>query len=148
MMGEGLGKFSFWLTVLGFNGVFLVQHALGFMGMPRRVYTYPDLPGWGALNLFSTVSAGVLGVGLVLTLWNIARSWRSGRVAGDNPWRAWTLEWWASSPPTEHNFTTLPPIRSRRPLWDLAHPDDPDYNRPSRHDKSGGAIRTEEKDHA
>ena len=147
MMGDALGKFSFWLTVLGFNGVFLVQHALGFMGMPRRVYTYPDLPGWGALNMFSTVSAGVLGVGLTLTLWNIVRSWKHGRVAGDNPWRAWTLEWWASSPPAEHNFDTLPPIRSRRPLWDLAHPDDPDYKRPNRHDK-GGHIRQEERDHA
>ncbi|WP_407541701.1 cbb3-type cytochrome c oxidase subunit I (plasmid) [Deinococcus radiomollis] len=147
MMGDWVGKLSFWLTVLGFNGVFLVQHALGFMGMPRRVYTYPDLPGWGALNMISSVSAGVLGVGLTLTLWNIARSWKHGRVAGDNPWRAWTLEWWASSPPAEHNFDTLPPIRSRRPLWDLSHPDDPDYHRPGRHDK-GGHIREEERDHA
>lgn len=148
MMSDTLGKVSFWFTVLGFNGVFLVQHALGFMGMPRRVYTYPDLPGWGALNLISSLSAGVLALGLTLTLWNIARSWRHGRIAGDNPWRAWTLEWWASSPPAEHNFTALPPIRSRRPLWDLYHPDDADYNRPRRHDKENGAIRPEESDHA
>jgi cytochrome c oxidase subunit 1/cytochrome c oxidase subunit I+III len=49
-----------------------------------------------------------------------------GRIAGDNPWQAWTLEWAMTSPPPEHNFDYLPPIRSRRPLWDTAHPDRPD----------------------
>ncbi|WP_420593923.1 cytochrome c oxidase subunit I [Deinococcus sp.] len=148
MMSEGLGKLAFWMNVLGFNGVFLVQHALGVMGMPRRVYTYPDLPGWGALNMFSTVSAFVLGLGLTLTFINIVVSSRLGRVAGDNPWQAWTLEWATSSPPPRGNFAMLPPIRSRRPLWDLAHPEDLDHKRPNRHDQQGqGHIRPEEKGH-
>ncbi|QFP75128.1 cytochrome c oxidase subunit I [Deinococcus sp. AJ005] len=148
MLSEGFGKPAFWMITLGFNGVFLVQHALGMMGMPRRVYTYPDLPGWGALNMFSTVSAFVLGLGLVLTLINIVISWRIGRVAGDNPWQAWTLEWATTSPPPKGNFVRLPPIKSSRPLWDLAHPEDPDHQRPTRHDQQGkGHIRLEEKDH-
>lgn len=146
MLSEGFGKPAFWMITLGFNGVFLVQHALGMMGMPRRVYTYPDLPGWGALNLFSTVSAFVLALGLVLTLINIVISWRLGRIAGDNPWGAWTLEWATTSPPPKGNFVRLPPVKSSRPLWDLAHPEDPDHQRPPRHDQQGH-IRPEERNH-
>lgn len=126
MLSERAGKWIFWLAVLGFNGTFFVQHFLGLMGMPRRVYTYPNLPYWGALNLISTVSAFILGLSVLLLLWEIFRSLRHGTVAGDNPWNGWTLEWATSSPPPEHNFQRLPPIHSRRPLWDLAHPDRPD----------------------
>ncbi|AWN22771.1 cytochrome c oxidase subunit I [Deinococcus irradiatisoli] len=146
MLSDALGKLAFWMIVLGFNGVFLVQHVLGLMGMPRRVYTYPDLPGWGALNMISTVGAFVLGLGLLLTLINLVVSRRLGRVAGDNPWQAWTLEWLTSSPPPKSNFSRLPPVHSSRPLWDLQHPHDPDHKRPRRHDK-GGHIREEEKEH-
>ena len=60
LLSERWGKAHFWLTVIGFNLTFFVQHFLGIMGMPRRVYTYPDLPGWGALNLASTVGAFML----------------------------------------------------------------------------------------
>ncbi|HEV2392568.1 MAG TPA: cytochrome c oxidase subunit I [Verrucomicrobiae bacterium] len=126
MLSERLGKYVFWLAVLGFNGTFFVQHFLGLMGMPRRVYTYPDLPYWGSLNLISTVGAFILGFSVLLLLWDVGRSLRAGTPAGDNPWQAWTLEWATSSPPPEHNFERVPPVRSRRPLWDLAHPETPD----------------------
>jgi len=63
---------------------------------------------------------------VLVLLWNILASVRRGKPAGDNPWRAWTLEWAATSPPLAHNFIRVPPIRSRRPLWDLAHPQNPD----------------------
>ncbi len=125
-LSERLGKWNFWLAVLGFNLTFLVQHFLGFMGMPRRVFTYPDLPYWGALNLLSTIGAFVLGFSVLLLVWNIIWTLRHGQPAGDNPWRAWTLEWATTSPPPEHNFERVPPVRSRRPLWDLAHPENPD----------------------
>jgi len=126
MLSERLGKWIFWLTVIGFNGTFFVQHFLGFMGMPRRVFTYPSLPHWFELNLVSTIGAFVLGFAMLLFLANIAWSLRHGAPAGDNPWQAWTLEWATTSPPPEHNFHRVPPIRSRRPLWDLAHPERPD----------------------
>jgi cytochrome c oxidase subunit 1/cytochrome c oxidase subunit I+III len=103
-----------------------VQHFLGFMGMPREVYTYPDLPGWGAVNLLSTVGAFILGFSILLLGANILWSLRRGAVAPDNPWDAWTLEWATTSPPPVENFERVPPIRGRRPLWDLAHPDQAD----------------------
>src|SRR3984957_15070819 len=55
LLDESIGRWHFWLVVVGFNATFFVQHFLGLLGMPRRVYTYPDLPGWGALNLTSTL---------------------------------------------------------------------------------------------
>lgn len=122
MLSEKIGKWQFWLTVIGFNLTFFVQHLLGFMGMPRRVYTYDDLPGWGAISLVSTIGAFVLGFAMLLLGANIVRSLRRGKVAGDNPWDAWTLEWVTTSPPPERNFQRIPPICGRRPLWDLAHP--------------------------
>jgi len=117
MLGERLGRWHFWLTLIGMNLTFMPMHIVGLMGMPRRVYTYPDLPGWGALNLTSTVGAFMLAVGEAVFLWNIWVSWRQGAPAGDNPWQAWTLEWATSSPPPPENFDRpLPPITSARPL--------------------------------
>ncbi|HEY1718023.1 MAG TPA: cytochrome c oxidase subunit I [Verrucomicrobiae bacterium] len=126
MLSERLGKLNFWLAVIGFNTAFFVQHFLGLMGMRRRVYTYPDLPGWSALNLISTVGAFLLGISVLVLLWNVAVSLRRGKPAGDNPWNAWTLEWATTSPPPVQNFNQVPPVHGRRPLWDLAHPENPD----------------------
>jgi cytochrome c oxidase subunit 1/cytochrome c oxidase subunit I+III len=122
LLDERWGVAHFWLTVVGFNLTFFVHHFLGIMGMPRRVYTYPDLPGWGALNMASTIGAGITGLSVVVFLVNVVRSLRSGKLAGDNPWDGWTLEWAATSPPDHHNFDRVPPVRGRRPLWDLGHP--------------------------
>jgi cytochrome c oxidase subunit I len=129
LLSERLGKWHFWLTFIGFNLTFFVQHILGILGMPRRVYTYPDLPQWGELNLISTLGAFVLAVATLVFIWNVIATLHHGERAGDNPWNAWTLEWATSSPPPLHNFDRLPPIRGRRPLWDLAHPEDPDWKR-------------------
>jgi cytochrome c oxidase subunit I len=127
LLSEGQGKLHFWMVFIGFNMTFFVQHFLGLMGMPRRVFTYPDLPYWGLLNLISTVGAFVIAGSVLLFVWNVIVSLRRGEPAGDNPWEAWTLEWATTSPPPIHNFERLPPIRSRRPLWDVAHPEMPDW---------------------
>jgi cytochrome c oxidase subunit I len=66
-------------------------------------------------------------VSVLVFIWNLIASARHGRPAGDNPWNAWTLEWATSSPPPYHNFREVPPVRSRRPLWDLQHPENPDW---------------------
>jgi cytochrome c oxidase subunit 1/cytochrome c oxidase subunit I+III len=124
LFDEGIGRVHFWLTVVGFNLTFFVQHFLGVMGMPRRVFTYPDLPGWGFLNMASTVGAFVMALSVIVFVANIALSLHRGKRAGDNPWDAWTLEWATTSPPPPHNFERLARVRGRRPLWDLSHPSD------------------------
>jgi cytochrome c oxidase subunit 1/cytochrome c oxidase subunit I+III len=140
MLSERLGRWSFWLMVIGFNGTFMIQHFLGLAGMGRRIYTYPDLPGWGWMNMVSTVSAFFMAAAALVVLWNIGRALMRGEKAGDNPWDAWTLEWATTSPPVEENFEALPPIRSRRPLWDVANPDRPDPVVGPDHDGGAGGI--------
>ena len=126
MMSESLGKWTFWLWVIGFNMTFIIQHVLGLYGMPRRIYTYPDIPGWGWMNMVSTIGVFFMGAGSLVMICNLAQSFFRGKAAGDNPWDAWTLEWATTSPPPHENFLALPPIHSRRPLWDIANPDRPD----------------------
>jgi heme/copper-type cytochrome/quinol oxidase subunit 3 len=106
---------------IGFNLTFFPMHLLGLMGMPRRTYTYPDLPGWAALNVVETIGAVLMSLAVLILLWNIWTSLRGTQRAADNPWHGWTLEWATSSPPPAHNFTVLPRITSHRPLYDLQH---------------------------
>jgi cytochrome c oxidase subunit I len=121
MLDERLGKISFWLIAIGFNLTFFPMHLLGLMGQTRRAFTYPDVPGWGALNFLQTIGAFLMAVAVLVILWNVVRTLRHGQRAGDNPWNAWTLEWATTSPPPPHNFLQLPPIGSPRPLYDLHH---------------------------
>jgi len=95
--------------------------------MTRRVYTYPDLPGYGVMNLISTVGSFILALSVLIFLINVVHALLRGAPAGDNPWDAYTLEWATTSPPATHNFARVPPVRGRRPLWDLNHPDQADY---------------------
>jgi cytochrome c oxidase subunit 1 len=117
MLSEVQGQVHFTLAFIGFNVTFFPMHILGLAGMPRRIYTYPEGSGWGALNLISTIGAALFALSFVLFLWNIIASLRSGRPAGDNPWDAPTLEWATTSPPPPHNFDRIPVVTSRYPLW-------------------------------
>ncbi len=127
MMNEKLGKWHFWLFLIGFQMTFLPMHVLGFLGMPRRIYTYPAGRGWEDMNMLSTVGVLFQSAGILCFVWNVLHSAVKGEPAGDDPWDAWTLEWTTSSPPPEYNFEKLPVVRSSRPLWDLKHPQDPDW---------------------
>jgi cytochrome c oxidase subunit 1 len=127
MLSERLGALNFWTTFIGFNLTFFPMHLLGIQGMPRRVYTYPANLGWDNANLLATVGAFVMGLAVLMFVANVLYSMFFGPPAGDNPWDAWTLEWATASPPPEYNFAELPQVTSRRPLWDLAHPEDPDW---------------------
>ncbi len=95
--------------------------------MPRRIYTYQPGRGLDTLNLIASIGVIFQAAGVLILIFNVIRSIQSGAPAGDDPWDAWTLEWSTSSPPPEYNFATLPVVRSRRPLWDLKHPEDPDW---------------------
>jgi cytochrome c oxidase subunit 1 len=117
MLSERLGAWHFWLAFVGFNVTFFPMHILGLQGMPRRIYTYqPDLP-WTHLNLLVSAGSLVLFASFALFAWNVAKSWRYGSLAGDNPWEAGTLEWATASPPLPHNFDRTPVVTSREPLW-------------------------------
>ena len=125
-LSERLGRWTFWLMVIGFNMTFIIQHFLGLLGMPRRVFTYPDLPHFTWMNMLSTIGVFFMAAAALILVWNLVVSFFKGKLATDNPWNAWTLEWATTSPPPHENFHALPPIRSRRPLWDIANPDRPD----------------------
>ena len=127
MYDEKLGKWHFWLFTIGVQLTFVPMHFLGFLGMPRRIYTYAPDRGWNLLNLICSVGVFVQIAGILIWVLNVMRSTRVGKPAGDDPWDAWTLEWATSSPPPEYNFEHVPVVRSSRPLWDLKNPDDPDW---------------------
>jgi cytochrome c oxidase subunit 1/cytochrome c oxidase subunit I+III len=118
LMDERLGHWNFWAMFLGFNLGFFPMHISGLLGMPRRVYTYADGMGWDWLNLITTLGSFVFAVGVLIFIVNVIVSLRRGRVAGDNPWDAPTLEWATSSPPPPYNFTVIPIVGSRHPLWE------------------------------
>src|SRR6266536_1190582 len=126
LLSERLGRWHFWLFVVGFNVTFLPMHWLGMIGMPRRIYTYPADRGWDLWNLVTTLGVPLQALAVLIFIINVVYSLRHGEPAGDNPWEAWTLEWATTSPPPAYNFATVPPVTSRRPLWDVQHPDDPD----------------------
>jgi cytochrome c oxidase subunit 1 len=127
LLSETLGKWHFWLLCIGFNMTFIPLHFAGFLGMPRRIYTYAPGRGWDGVNLLASIGVIFQAAGILCFVINVLRSARSGEPAGDDPWDAWTLEWTTSSPPPEYNFEKLPVVRSSRPLWDLKHPQDPDW---------------------
>ncbi len=127
MCNETLGKWHFWLFLIGFHLCFDFMHIPGLLGMPRRIYTYEPGRGWDAWNMIVTVGVVFQALGILVFVYNLVWSYFRGKIAGNDPWDAWTLEWSTSSPPPAYNFAVIPTVRSRRPLWDLKHPDDPDW---------------------
>jgi cytochrome c oxidase subunit I len=127
MCSEALGKIHFWLFFIGFHLTFDFMHIPGILGMPRRIYTYEPGRGWDIWNLIVSIGVVFQAAGILVFATNLVWSYFRGESAGSDPWDAWTLEWSTSSPPAEYNFAAIPKVRSRRPLWDLKHPEDPDW---------------------
>ena len=115
-LSERLGKWGFWLMFIGFNVAFLPMHLTGLMGMPRRVYTYPEAIGWTSLNFVSTAGAFILAVGVAVILFDLFKNLRPtmAEQAG-NIWNAGTLEWLAND---TYAARSVPLVTSREPLWD------------------------------
>ena len=127
MYNETLGKWHFWLFLIGFHLTFDFMHIPGLLGMPRRIYTYEPGRGWEIWNVICTIGVFFQIVGTLVFVGNLLWSLLKGKTAGNDPWDAWTLEWSTSSPPVEYNFAKIPVVKSRRPLWDIKHPEDPDW---------------------
>ncbi|MHB8301286.1 MAG: cytochrome c oxidase subunit I [Acidobacteriaceae bacterium] len=128
MMDRTLGRWHFWLFVVGFHMTFDFMHIVGVLGMPREVFTYEPGHHWAIWNMIISTGAFVQAVAILIFVYNLVSSHFYGKPAGNDPWDAWTLEWATTSPPPSYNFASEPMVRSRRPLWDLKHPEDPDWN--------------------
>jgi cytochrome c oxidase subunit I+III len=118
MLNETLGKIGFWLMFVGFNVGFFTMHITGLLGMPRRVYTYPAGIGLTTPNLITTIGAYAFAAGILVVVINVLYSRKRGVIAGPNPWDAPTLEWSVASPTPVYNFTVIPSVASRHPLWE------------------------------
>jgi cytochrome c oxidase subunit 1/cytochrome c oxidase subunit I+III len=117
LLSERLGKISFWTMFVGFNLAFFPMHILGFLGMPRRVWTYSADLGWDAINTIISIGAVLFAFGTLLSLWNwVWSAWRK-IPAPPNPYGADSLEWATTSPPPEYNFAAIPLVAGRHPLW-------------------------------
>jgi cytochrome c oxidase subunit 1 len=127
LLSETLGRWHFWLFAIGFHITFDTMHFLGILGMPRSIYTYQPDRGWNTLNLIVSLGGIIQGIAILIFAYNLIWSSFRGEEAGNDPWDAWTLEWDTTSPPPPYNFEEDPVVHSRRPLWDLKHPDDPDW---------------------
>jgi cytochrome c oxidase subunit 1 len=117
MLDEGLGKWNFWLMLIGFNVTFGPMHVVGLDGMPRRIYTYPAGMGWDFWNAIETVGAFIIAVGVLVFMYNVWRTMRHGELAGNDPWDARTLEWSIPSPPPVYNFAEIPVVHARDDWW-------------------------------
>ncbi len=107
-MNETLGRWTFWLFVIGLNGTFVPMHWLGLMGMPRRVAEYD--PQFQTINQVESLFSFVMTLAILLFFVNALWSIRHGKRAGHNPWHARTLEWQIPSPPPYYNFKHIPTV--------------------------------------
>ncbi|ACJ34228.1 cytochrome c oxidase subunit I [Anoxybacillus flavithermus] len=118
MLDEKLGKVTFWLFFTGFHLTFFIQHFLGLMGMPRRVFTFLPGQGFETGNMISTIGAFFMAAGTIVLLANVVITTVKGKRVGNDPWEdGRTLEWAVSSPAPEYNFAQTPLVRGLDAYW-------------------------------
>ena len=137
-LGEKLGKWNFWMMLIGFNLTFGPQHILGLQGMMRRTWTYTDSQGFNTWNLVSTIGAFIIAVSIIMFMVNVFASYRKHRKhpvdPGPDPWDARSLEWMVPSPTPEHNFDEVPVVEEVDEFW----------HRKYGHDENGRLVRIAE----
>ena len=118
MLSEKIGKWNFWLMVIGMNMTFGPMHILGLQGQPRRMVVYPEkLTGEGFFNLHfwnsvASIGSYILAIGVFMFLVNVWHTTRKGAPSPLDPWDARSLEWLTTNPPKEHNFDTIPHVHA------------------------------------
>ena len=118
LLNEGLGKWHFWLMVIGTNLTFGPMHILGLQGQPRRMYRYaPDRIGEGFFdgqfwNFVATIGSLIIALSVLLFIINIVITSRRPANAPLDPWDARSLEWLTTNPPKPHNFDVVPTVHS------------------------------------
>jgi cytochrome c oxidase subunit I len=117
LLNEKLGKWHFWLFIIGFHLPFMPQHFAGLNGMPRRVYTYTWEDGLFLLNFISTIGAFLMGTSMLFVAWNLYKTHKFTDRCGADPWDGRTLEWTTDSPAPEHPFHPVPRIDSIDAYW-------------------------------
>jgi cytochrome c oxidase subunit I len=133
-LGETLGKWHFWMMLVGFNLTFGPMHILGVQGMMRRTFTYTDNQGFNTWNLVATIGAFTIALSILIFMANVAVSYRRHRRSpvdpGADPWDARSLEWMVPSPTPEHNFDETPVVEEFDEFW----------HRKYGHDEEGRAV--------
>jgi cytochrome c oxidase subunit 1 len=114
MLNETLGKWHFWISMVGLNGIFMGMMVIGYAGMHRRIYNpfvYEFLQNLVPLNMFITISAITMGAAQLIFVWNFIYSMYKGPIASQNPWEVGTLEWTIPSPAPHYNFKDIPVVK-------------------------------------
>ncbi len=146
LLHEGWGQVHFWLMFIGFNVTFQPMMILGFLGMPRRIYSYSEGTGWDFWNMVATAGAFLIGLSILVFIFNVVLSLRRKEKAGPDPWDGRTLEWAIPSPPPAYNFAEIPTVRARDAFWHSKYVED-ETGRPVPI-VGGGAQETEEEEQA
>ncbi|WP_138416792.1 cytochrome aa3 quinol oxidase subunit I [Aquibacillus sediminis] len=119
-LNEKIGKWHFWLFVIGFNFTFFPMFFLGLDGAVRRSFTYSAESGYGPLFLLSAIGSAVLAIGFAMFVYNIYWSIRhADRNISSDPWDARTLEWATASPVQDYNFAKLPEVKTLDAFWHM-----------------------------
>jgi cytochrome aa3-600 menaquinol oxidase subunit 1 len=119
MLNERIGKWAFWLLSIGFCLAFFPMYITGLDGQARRMYTYSEATGYGALNMVSFVGAGIMAISFAIIVYNVYYSVRySPRNISADPWDARSLEWSTHTPVPEYNFAITPNVASSQAFWD------------------------------
>ena len=121
-LNDALGKWHFWLVLIGFNMTFGPMHILGLQGMARRHSRYGPEDGFDFWNAVVSIGAFVILIGMIIFAINIVRTWlgyKAGTVPqeGADPWDGRTLEWAIPSPAPEHNFDYVPVVTDLDDFW-------------------------------
>ena len=119
LLGEALGRASFWTLLAGAVLLIVPMQIAGLEGMPADVYKFYADTGLSLVNLLSSLGVLIFAAGFVMTMANAAISYTRGVAVGPDPWEGTTLEWFTPSPPPVHNFDLVPDVRSGEPLTDI-----------------------------